>query len=100
MSAPLSLVSYQGHYAGSVSRFTAYAIDLAATSAVFSLALACVSYGALARQAELAPAGPPRPRPAAPEAPCLRTGTGSPFLVPWARLAVKSSEISGSKATA
>ena len=36
--------SFQGHYAGSVSRFAAYAIDLAASSAVFSLALAAVSY--------------------------------------------------------
>lgn len=38
-------VSYQGHYAGSVSRFTAFAIDLAVSSAVFSLALAAISYG-------------------------------------------------------
>jgi uncharacterized RDD family membrane protein YckC len=38
-------VSYQGHYAGSVSRFAAYAIDLAVSSAVFSLALAAISYG-------------------------------------------------------
>jgi uncharacterized RDD family membrane protein YckC len=37
-------VSYQGRYAGSVSRFTAYAIDLAVSSAVFSLALATISY--------------------------------------------------------
>jgi uncharacterized RDD family membrane protein YckC len=40
-----AVVSYQGHYAGSVSRFTAYAIDLVVTTAVFSLALAAVSYG-------------------------------------------------------
>jgi uncharacterized RDD family membrane protein YckC len=40
-----AFVSYQGHYAGSVSRFAAYAIDLAASSGVFSLALAAVSYG-------------------------------------------------------
>lgn len=39
-------VSYQGHYAGSVSRFAAYAVDLAVSSAVFSLTLAVVSYGA------------------------------------------------------
>jgi len=40
-----AVVSYQGHYAGSVSRFTAYAIDLVVTTAVFSLALAAISYG-------------------------------------------------------
>jgi uncharacterized RDD family membrane protein YckC len=40
-----ALVSYQGHYAGSVSRFAAYAIDLAASTGVFSLALAAISYG-------------------------------------------------------
>ena len=39
-------VSYQGHYAGSVSRFAAYAVDLAVSSAVFSLTLAVVSYAA------------------------------------------------------
>jgi uncharacterized RDD family membrane protein YckC len=39
------VVSYQGHYAGSVSRFTAFAIDLTASSAVFALALAAISYG-------------------------------------------------------
>jgi uncharacterized RDD family membrane protein YckC len=38
------LVSFQGHYAGSVSRFAAYAIDLVVSSAVFSLALAAISY--------------------------------------------------------
>ena len=38
-------MSYQGHYAGSVSRFAAYAIDLAVSSGVFSLALAAISYG-------------------------------------------------------
>jgi uncharacterized RDD family membrane protein YckC len=38
-------VSYQGHYAGSVSRFTAFAIDLTVSSAVFALALAAISYG-------------------------------------------------------
>lgn len=42
---PTDLVSYQGHYAGSVSRFTAYVIDLAVTSAAFSLGLAGISYG-------------------------------------------------------
>jgi uncharacterized RDD family membrane protein YckC len=40
-----AVVSYQGRYAGSVSRFAAYAIDLAVSSAVFSLALAAISYG-------------------------------------------------------
>jgi len=45
VTAPPALVSYQGHYAGSVSRFTAYAIDLVASSAVFALALAAISYG-------------------------------------------------------
>jgi uncharacterized RDD family membrane protein YckC len=39
------VVSYQGHYAGSVSRFTAFAIDLMVSSAVFALALAAISYG-------------------------------------------------------
>jgi uncharacterized RDD family membrane protein YckC len=38
-------VSYQGHYAGSVSRFAAFAIDLVVSSGVFSLALAAISYG-------------------------------------------------------
>jgi uncharacterized RDD family membrane protein YckC len=45
MTARPGLVSYQGQYAGSVSRFAAYAIDLAVSSAVFSLALAAISYG-------------------------------------------------------
>src|SRR5262249_34049864 len=45
VTAPPAPASYQGHYAGSVSRFTAYAIDLVASSAVFSLALAAISYG-------------------------------------------------------
>ena len=39
------LVTYQGHYAGSVSRFLAYAIDLAVSTGVFSLGLAAISYG-------------------------------------------------------
>lgn len=37
-------VTSQGHYAGSVSRFLAYAIDVTASSAVFALALAGISY--------------------------------------------------------
>ncbi len=45
MSARPVSVSCQGHYAGSVSRFAAYAIDLAVSSGAFSLALAAVSYG-------------------------------------------------------
>jgi len=45
MTVQPAVVSYQGHYAGSVSRFTAYAIDLVVSSAVFSLALAAISYG-------------------------------------------------------
>jgi uncharacterized RDD family membrane protein YckC len=45
VTARAAPVSYQGHYAGSVSRFTAFVIDLAVSSAVFSLALAAISYG-------------------------------------------------------
>src|SRR6185437_2895651 len=45
MTVQPAVVSYQGHYAGSASRFTAYAIDLVVSSAVFSLALAAISYG-------------------------------------------------------
>ena len=45
MIAQPAVVSYQGHYAGSVSRFTAFAIDLTVSSAVFALALAAISYG-------------------------------------------------------
>ena len=46
MSAPVSArsVTAQGNYAGSVSRFTAYVVDLLASSAVFALALAAISY--------------------------------------------------------
>jgi uncharacterized RDD family membrane protein YckC len=44
-ASPNDLVTYQGHYAGSVSRFVAYVIDLAVTTAAFSLALAGISYG-------------------------------------------------------
>jgi uncharacterized RDD family membrane protein YckC len=43
--SPQALISYQGHYAGSVSRFAAYALDLVVSSAVFSLSLAAISYG-------------------------------------------------------
>jgi uncharacterized RDD family membrane protein YckC len=46
MTAPVpeETVTAQGNYAGSVSRFVAYAIDLLASSAVFALALAAISY--------------------------------------------------------
>jgi uncharacterized RDD family membrane protein YckC len=37
-------VGYQGHYAGAVSRFTSYAIDLVVSTAVFWLGLAGVSF--------------------------------------------------------
>jgi len=37
-------VSAQGHYAGSVSRFLAYAVDLGVSAAVFTLALAGVHF--------------------------------------------------------
>ena len=37
-------VSAQGHYAGSVSRFIAFAIDLTASSGLFAVALAAISY--------------------------------------------------------
>jgi uncharacterized RDD family membrane protein YckC len=39
-------VTLQGRYAGSASRFTAYAIDLAICSGLFALVLALVSYAA------------------------------------------------------
>ena len=42
--AQAELVSYQGRYAGSVSRFAAYAIDLTVSSVIFSLGLAAISY--------------------------------------------------------
>ena len=44
-ASPADLVTYQAHYAGAVSRFAAYAIDLTVSSAAFSLGLAAVSYG-------------------------------------------------------
>jgi len=40
------VLSLQGNYAGSVSRFAAYAIDLAISSAVFALALTIISFAA------------------------------------------------------
>jgi uncharacterized RDD family membrane protein YckC len=39
------LVSSQGHYAGSVSRFLAYVIDLAVSSCLFAIGLAVTSLG-------------------------------------------------------
>jgi uncharacterized RDD family membrane protein YckC len=41
---PARSVTAQGHYAGSVSRFLAFALDLALSTAVFTLALAGISY--------------------------------------------------------
>ena len=41
---PTESVAAQGNYAGSVSRFLAYAIDLFASTAVYTLALAAISY--------------------------------------------------------
>ena len=49
MSAPARAaqsVTAQGRYAGAVSRFLAYVIDVAASSAVFAVTLAAVSYAA------------------------------------------------------
>jgi uncharacterized RDD family membrane protein YckC len=40
----VGLVSSQGHYAGSVSRFLAYAVDLAVSAGVFALGLAATSF--------------------------------------------------------
>jgi len=37
-------VTLQGHYAGSVSRLLAYAVDLAASSGLFAVALAAISF--------------------------------------------------------
>jgi uncharacterized RDD family membrane protein YckC len=44
-ASPADLVSYQAHYAGAVSRFAAYAIDITVATGMFSLALAAISYG-------------------------------------------------------
>jgi uncharacterized RDD family membrane protein YckC len=40
-----ALVGLQGHYAGAVTRFAAYSIDLVVSTAVFALALAAISWG-------------------------------------------------------
>jgi hypothetical protein len=51
-----AVVSYQGRYAGSVSRFTAYAIDLVVSSAViYAWDARAARLRFLARQADLAP---------------------------------------------
>ena len=39
-------LSYQGHYAGAVSRLASFVIDLAVSVGAFSLGLAAISYGA------------------------------------------------------
>jgi uncharacterized RDD family membrane protein YckC len=44
-ASPADLATYQAHYAGAVSRFAAYAIDLTISTGVFSLGLAVISYG-------------------------------------------------------
>jgi uncharacterized RDD family membrane protein YckC len=41
---PVESVTAQGNYAGAVSRFLAYAIDLFASTAVYTLVLAAISY--------------------------------------------------------
>ena len=41
---PAAWASLQGHYAGAVSRLAAYAIDLAVSSGLFTLALAAITY--------------------------------------------------------
>ena len=42
--SPADMVDYQSHYAGAVSRFAAYVIDVAVLTAAFSLGLAGISY--------------------------------------------------------
>ena len=42
--SPADMVTYQSHYAGAVSRFAAYAIDIVVVTAAFSLGLAGISY--------------------------------------------------------
>ncbi len=41
---PVGLVGLQGHYAGSVSRFLAYVIDLVVSAGLFALGLAATSF--------------------------------------------------------
>jgi uncharacterized RDD family membrane protein YckC len=42
--SPDDMVSYQSHYAGAVSRFLAYAVDIVVSTVAFELGLAGVSY--------------------------------------------------------
>jgi len=44
-ASPADMVTYQSHYAGAVTRFAAYAIDVAVSTVAFSLGLAGISYG-------------------------------------------------------
>jgi uncharacterized RDD family membrane protein YckC len=44
-ASPADMVSYQSHYAGAVTRFAAYAIDVAVSTVAFLLGLAGISYG-------------------------------------------------------
>jgi uncharacterized RDD family membrane protein YckC len=44
-TSPADMVSYQSHYAGAVSRFAAYAVDVAVITVAFGLGLAGISYG-------------------------------------------------------
>jgi uncharacterized RDD family membrane protein YckC len=43
-ASPADMVSYQSHYAGAVSRFAAYVIDVLVSTVAFELALAGISY--------------------------------------------------------
>jgi uncharacterized RDD family membrane protein YckC len=43
-AAQAGVVTYQGNYAGAVSRFAAYVIDLAVSTGVFTLALAGIDF--------------------------------------------------------
>jgi uncharacterized RDD family membrane protein YckC len=44
-ASPADMVSYQSHYAGAVTRFAAYAVDVAVSTVAFALGLAIISYG-------------------------------------------------------
>ena len=43
-ASPADMMSYQSHYAGVVSRFAAYAVDIAVSTVAFALGLAGISY--------------------------------------------------------
>jgi len=43
-ASPADMVSYQSHYAGAVSRFAAYAVDVVVVTVAFELVLAGTSY--------------------------------------------------------